>query len=1062
MLFSPHRLKRALSLCLAAFSFAGLAIVAEGASQTVNYDRDIRPIFSDTCFKCHGPDASKRKAKLRLDTKSGAYQEHDGHAAITPGDLSKSEAWRRMNAAGTDDLMPPKDSGLKLSDQQIRLLGQWIKEGAHYAEHWSFVPPVEAPLPTVRNAAWPRNAIDNFILERLESENLLPSPEADKATLIRRVTLDLTGLPPTPAEVSAFIADKNPGAYEKVVERLLNSPHYGERMALDWLDAARFADTHGYHIDSGRDMTHWREWVIDSFNANKPFDRFTVEQIAGDLLPNATTDQKIASGFNRNHMINFEGGAIPEEYHTAYLIDRVNTTSTVWLGLTIGCAQCHDHKFDPITQKDYYRLFAFFNNVPEKGLDGNKGNAEPVLSLPDAAQSATLRKLSDQIATAESKLKEVENSMSAEQTKWEAQLPTAANSEPAGLLLRFALNGTLDGQNAEGAKIEGIFQNTNPPVWTTHSVEKGLELNGQDKSFVLTRSQINFERTNAFSYGGWVKQNNSGAGAILSKMDDANAKRGFDLFVADGKVFFHLIHSWPDHALRVATKSKLPKEEWTHVFATYDGSGKASGVNIYLDGKDSSVETLDDSLNDTVRNDAPFNLGKRSDSSPLNGSLADVRVYGRALEPKEVAALAESPSLKLAQIPQGDRTESQRDELKKYFRDHHYPAFADAKKAIEKARKAKADFEEKIPTTMVMSELDKPRDTFVLMRGQYDKLGEKVTAGVPAALPPLPEGAPANRLGLAEWLVSPRHPLTARVIVNRYWQMYFGTGLVKTAEDFGSQGEWPSHPELLDWLAAEFIKSGWDIKHIQKLIVTSATYCQSSKTTPELEQKDPENRLLARGPRFRLQAEFVRDQALAISGLLNDQIGGKSVSPYQPPGLWEELMSREDGKNWTAQTYTQSHGPDLYRRTMYTFWKRTSPPPTLSTFDAPDRETCTVRRQRTNTPLQALVLMNDPTYIEASRKLAERLMREAKSDRSRLTLAYRLAMSRAPKDAEIKVLLNLYNAQLTAYRADTATAKKLMAVGESKTDDKLDSAELAAWTVVTSTILNLDETVTKG
>jgi hypothetical protein len=1050
----------ALLLFLAAMP--GKGAETKQVAPAVNYDRDIRPIFSDTCFKCHGPDAGKRKAKLRLDTKSGAYAEQDGHAAIAPGDLTKSEAWRRINATGTDDLMPPADSGMKLSPQQIKLFGEWIKQGANYAPHWSFVPPVAPTMPSVRKAAWTRNAIDYFILARLESEQIVPAAEADKTALIRRVTLDLTGLPPTPAEVKAFLGDKSPAAYEKVVDRLLRSPHYGERLAVDWLDAARFADTHGYHIDSGRDMTRWREWVIDSFNRNKPFDQFTIEQLAGDLLPDATVDQKIASGFNRNHMINFEGGAIPEEYHTAYLVDRVNTTTTVWLGLTVACAECHDHKYDPITQKDYYRLFAFFNNVPEKGLDGNKGNAEPVLELPKAGQAVALAKFKADVAAAEAKQNAVEDSLAAEQTKWESQLLPATQGEPSGMLLRFSLNGTLDGEDATHGKVAGVFQSPDSPVWTPRELEKGLKLDGGDKSFVTARSPVDFERTDAFSYGCWVKQNNRGLGALLAKMDDAQAKRGFDLFVADGKLFFHLIHSWPDHALRVVSKAKLPKDEWVHVFATYDGSSKPAGVKLYVDGKEVSVEVSDDTLNDTIRNDALFNLGKRSDSSPLKGSLADVRVYGRVLKPEEVAALAEAPNIALALIPQAQRNPDQREAARKYFRDHHYPAWAEAKKAVEQTRKAKEEFEETIPTTMVMSEMEKPRDTFVLMRGQYDKPGDKVTAGVPAALPPLPEGAPSNRLGLAEWLVSPKQPLTARVIVNRYWQMYFGTGLVKTAEDFGSQGEWPSHPELLDWLAAEFIKSGWDIKHMQKLIVMSATYRQASTVTPELEQKDPENRLLARGPRLRLQAEFIRDQALAISGLLNDEIGGKSVLPYQPAGLWEELMSRDDGKNWTAQTYVQSHGPDLYRRTMYTFWKRTSPPPTLATFDAPDRETCTVRRQRTNTPLQALVLMNDPTYIEASRKLAERLMKETKSEKDRITLAYRLAMARAPKPAEMKVLLKLYETQLTAYRADGPAAKKLLGVGESGLNETLDSAELAAWTIVASTILNLDETVTKG
>ena len=824
------------------------ALAKEPVAPSVDFNRDIRPVFSETCFKCHGPDANKRKAKLRLDTREGAFTEREGVSPVVPGDLAKSDAWRRINAADTDDLMPPEKSGMKLTAPQIKLIGDWIKQGAHYKDHWSLIAPVSSPLPKVKRTSWPKNEIDRFILARLEQEKLQPSPQADKATLLRRVTLDLTGLPPTPDEVDSFLADKSPRAYEQVVDRLLQSPHYGERMALDWLDAARFADTHGYHIDSGRDMTRWRKWVIDSFNQNKPFDQFTIEQLAGDLLPKPTDEQKIASGFNRNHMINFEGGAVAEEYHHAYLVDRVNTTATVWLGLTVACAQCHDHKYDPISQKEYYQFYAFFHNVPENGLDGNFGNAKPVLQFPTAEEAAAKARLQSEIAGGEAKVKQLEADLAGAQAAWEKAL---------------------------------------------------------------------------------------------------------------------------------------------------------------------------------------------------------------------AATTADATNLALVSIPVEQRTAQQSEALKKYFQEHHYPPLAEARKSLESAKKALEKLEKEIPSAMVMSEMEKPRDTFVMVRGQYDKPGERVTANVPASLPPLPAGSPTNRLGLAQWLVSSSHPLTARVIMNRYWQMYFGTGLVKTAEDFGSQGEWPSHPELLDWLATDFIHSGWDIKRMQKQIVMSATYAESSATTPELTAKDPENRLLARGPRFRLPAEFIRDQALAVSGLLNQEIGGKSVSPYQPAGIWEELASREDGKNWSAQTYTQSHGPDLYRRTMYTFWKRTAPPPTLSTFDAPDRESCTVRRARTDTPLQALVLLNDPTYIEASRKLGERLMSEANSDNDRIALVFRLAIARAPKAPETKVLLKLHNEQLAAYRSDPSAALKLLGVGESPRNEKLDPAELAAWTMVASTVLNLDETITK-
>jgi hypothetical protein len=772
-------------------------------------------------------------------------------------------------------------------------------------------------------------------------------------------------------------------------------------------------------------------------------------------------DQKIASGFNRNNMINFEGGAIPEEYQTAYIIDRVNTTATVWLGLTVACAQCHDHKYDPVTQKDYYRLYAFFNNIRENGLDGSRGNAVPTLPLPSPEQAARQAKLRDDVAAAEAKVTKIEADIAAAQPLWEKEVASKPAVEPPAPLLRFTLDETLAGRDARGVEVAAKLQTTNAPSFVDGKIGKALALDGSETNFVSTSAVASFERTNSFSYGCWINQ--SGAtGALLAKMDEATALRGFDLFVDDNRLYFHLIHSWPDNALRVATKDKVPRDTWTHVFATYDGSGKASGVKLFVNGKEVAAETKDDNLSASILNNTALNLGRRSATRAYKGALDDVRVYDRVLGADELAALADAPNYAIARVPADKRTAEQKDELQAFFRAKQFPEWRRAKDAAQAARNARDEFNEKIPTTMVMSELDKPRETFVLVRGQYDKHGDPVTAGVPESLPPLPAGAATNRLALAKWLVSPSHPLTARVTVNRYWQAYFGTGIVKTAEDFGAQGEWPSHLELLDWLATEFMQSGWDIRHMQKLMVTSATYCQSSVATPEVEAKDPENRLYARGPRFRLPAEFIRDQALAISGLLNTEIGGHSVSPYQPAGLWEELASREDGKNWTAQTYTQSHGTDLYRRTMYTYWKRTSPPPTLATFDAPDRETCTVRRARTDTPLQALVLLNDPTYVEASRKLAERLLAEAKSDKDRVGLGFRLATARPPKAAETKVLLDLLNQQLALYRAEPAAALKLLKVGESGRDEKTDSAQLAAWTMVASAILNLDETVTKN
>jgi hypothetical protein len=1049
-----------------------LGCVAAGAREPkstsgtkVDFNRDIRPIFSDICFACHGPDDNKRKANLRLDEMAAAMKPaKSGAIAVVPGNTGKSELIKRITSTDDDERMPPLKTGKKLTPAQIDVMTRWIAQGAEYKSHWAFETPKQPALPAVRQKSWPRNGIDHFILARLEQEGLKPSPEADKTSLIRRATLDLTGLPPTPSEVDAYLADKSEGAYEAVVDRLLESPRYGERMALEWLDAARYADTHGYHIDSARDMTHWRDWVIQVFNRNESFDQFTIEQIAGDLLPKPTLEQKIASGFNRNHMINYEGGAIAEEYLNAYLIDRVNTTATVWLGLTMACAQCHDHKYDPLTMKDYYGFYAFFNNVPENGLDGRSGNAAPLVKVTGPGQKVKLAELTKAVEAAEAVMKSAEAELPAQQQRWEERVvaSTEGASGPPGLLLGCELNGSLGGTNASGGEVKGALAEASEPKWVEGTFGKALQLKGEKENFVRLTPGAELEWTNAFSYGCWVKQSGKGSNALLAKMDDAEGLRGYDLLLGDGKLHLHLIHKWPENALRVVAKTAIPKDTWTHVLATYNGSGKSSGVKLYVNGKDVPFEATHDTLNGSILNTTSLNLGKRSESHPMKGAIADVRIYNRALSAGEVEKLVELPALALAHVPAAERTESQKKQLSAYFREHHAEKWKQAKESAAQAKKARDDFDKSIPSSMVMGELEKPRDTFILVRGQYDKRGDKITAGTPAALPPLPKGAAANRLSLARWLVSPEQPLTARVIVNRYWQMYFGNGIVRTAENFGSQADWPTHPELLDWLATEFMRTGWNVKGMQKLIVMSATYRQSSKVTKSVLERDPENLLLTRGARLRLPAEFIRDQALAVSGLLNPKIGGASVFPYQPPGLWEELMAREDNDNFTAQKYKQSKGADLYRRSMYTFWKRTSPPSTLGTLDAPDRQTCVVRRQRTNTPLQALLLMNDPTFVEAARKLAERMMTEAKEDKQRVSLAYRLAMARAPKPGEVDVLLKLYREQLAMYRQDKESGSKLLRTGESASDTSLDPAELAAWTIVANAILNLDETITKG
>lgn len=1035
-----QRLSTARRIVLASVLFASVAhpgFAAPPAAPVIDFDRQVRPILSNNCFKCHGPDEEVREAGLRLDRRPEALEPADsGKPAIIPGKPDESTLVKRISSRDRKFVMPPPKTNKTLSETEKSVLREWVAQGARYQTHWAFNAPKRPIAPRVKDEAWPRNLIDRFILSRLEAEGLRPSPEADRATLIRRLTLDLTGLPPTPVEVDAFLNDQNADAYDRVVNRLLGSPHYGERMALDWLDASRFADTHGFHIDSARDMTRWREWVIDAFNRDVPFDQFTVEQLAGDLLPGATLSQKVASGFNRNHMITYEGGAIPEEYLTAYIVDRVNTTGTVWLGLTVGCTQCHDHKFDPMTQKEFYQLYAFFNNVPEQGLDGRNGNASPAIAAPSREQQKELERLAAAIAQLEQTLNGSLPVADRAQVEWEKRSrdetpvvwtlldPSAMRSKGTVTLSKLPDKSIVAGGTNPSTETYVVTANALPGKITGLRLEifpdDRLPANGPGRShngnFVLTDVRVEV----------------SGKAAKLRSASADFAQTDFPVGLAI---------------------DDQPSTGW----AIHPQTGKLHTATFELE---TPVESAED--------------------ASVTVALAFQSPYAQHQFGKFRLAITGSPQpLKTDKLPanistilaadQAKRTDSQRAELRSYFRNEVSSETRALKQRVASLRKDEAEARKRIPTAMVMEEMPKPRDTFMLVRGQYDRRGDKVTAGVPAFLPPLPVGIPANRLGLAKWLVDPGHPLVSRVTVNRYWQSIFGTGIVKTAEDFGSQGEQPSHPELLDWLAVEFMsatpgqKPAWDVKALVRLLVTSATYRQASAVTPVVLAKDPDNRLLARAPRVRLQAEFIRDQALAISGLLDGRIGGTSVSPYQPPGLWEELMSRADGANFTAQTYVQSHGRDLYRRTMYTFWKRSSPPPSLITFDAPDRETCTVRRGRTNTPLQALVLLNDPTYVEASRKLAERIITEGgASPEDRIAFAFRLATARSPRADEVRILKRLLEGELAVYRKDRGAASKLLSVGEAPHDPKLDVAELAAWSTVAGVILNLDETVTKG
>jgi hypothetical protein len=1028
-------------------------VVAETPTvPAVQYNRDVRPILADKCFHCHGPDAAARQADLRLDERAAATMNRDGHSAVVPGEAARSELTRRIISTDDDERMPPADSGITLTLEEIDILRRWIQSGAEYQSHWSFITPERPRLPAVANSTWAENSIDHFVLAKLERHGLKPSAAADVTTLIRRISLDLTGLPPTIEEVDAFeqASKRNADvALTSLINRMLQSPRYGEHMAVGWLDAARYADTNGYFTDNDRTMWPWRDWVINAFNKNMSFEQFTIEQLAGDLLPKSTTDQKIATGFNRNHMVNNETGIIEEEFRVEYVVDRADTTATIWMGLTVGCARCHDHKYDPISQKDFYRFFAFFNNVPERGLSGSGGNSTPTLKIPAEALQELLDQTRRKVALAEQEVAAVQHQLDAAQATWEM---TAVDGLPKLASTGLIAHHTLDGKQPAGT--------------TTGSVTVADGLLGNAAMFngdgcISNTDTIDFDRDDAFSLGLWVKPES--AGCVVSKMDDANEMRGFDITLRKGKAIVNLVHGWNRNAIRVSTRSTLPTRQWQHLMMTYDGSGAAAGVNIYLDGQPRSVEVVNDNLTDTIRNSEPLRIGRRQASASLKGMVDDVRIYNRRLTADEVSQLASSQLIRgVLSKPLKQRSESLKQKLRAWFIAHRAdPQISAVTAKLERLRSEANTLTKNIPTTMVMQDSEKPRPAFVLVRGEYDQPGDEVTSGF-LTFPSGDESSGSesppstNRLDLARWLVDPAHPLTARVTVNRLWQQLFGVGIVKTVDDFGTQGEWPSHPELLDWLAVELMESGWNLQHILRLIVSSATYRQTSNASPESYARDPENRLLARGPRFRMRAEMLRDNALAISGLLVEKIGGPSVKPYQPPGLWKAVTYDGDSE------YVQDKGDALYRRSLYTFWKRQSPPPNLLVFDAPTRETCTAQRSKTNTPLQALALMNDPTFVESSRNLAERMMSLPNAEEpAHIELAFRSATARKPTTDEVRILLGLFDAQKAEYSKMSEAAERLLAIGDSKRNESLDSATLAAWTTVASTILTLDETITK-
>lgn len=1033
-----------------------------GEEKLVGYRHDILPILSDRCFKCHGPDSASRQAGLRLDRFEDATAAlNSGAKAIVPGDLSHSAIIDRIMSTDADTTMPPPDSGKVLSAAEKELLRKWIEQGAKYEKHWAFVAPVRPEVPSVKRSAAVANPIDNFVIAKLEAEGLEPTTAASKERLIRRLYFDFIGLPPTIPEIDAFLADKSPNAYQRVVDKLLKSPHYGECMAADWLDGSRFADSNGYQNDFARFMSPWRDWVIVAFNKHMRYDEFVTEQIAGDLLPNPTLDQRIATGFNRNHRSVTEAGSIEDEWFVENVVDRVETMGTVMMGLTVGCARCHDHKFDPLSQREFYQLFAFFASVNEKGVyTETRGNVPPLLKVPTPENAKKLAELDQKIAEIDKQVADQTANIAKERQSWLKDLANANERDDVVPVVKFPLRGDATARVAVTNASLAADKSSVAPKWTSDLFGEVASFNGQQH---LDYPGLDFPIDDRpFSWSVWVKPDNYGA--ILSKMDTAQAFRGCDLFLfRDQKVGMHLISKWPENALKVMTSKPLPKGEWSHVVASYDGSSKLAGVTLYVNGEKQELIAEVDKLQGSIATKQPFRVGQRSTDSPLHGSVADVRLFQHVLTAAEAQQVLQSS---LRQSLKGVTPDTLAEPLREQFDRLMLAAsgrpFAkrlrESQQALQTARDEKANYEATIPTAMVLEERNEPRQVFVLKRGRYDlpDQEQRVQPNMPGVLPPLPAGAPHNRLGLAKWLVDPANPLVARVVVNRLWQHHFGLGLVKSSDNFGVQSEPSSHPELLDWLATELIRSGWDLQHIQRLIVSSNTYKQKSEAPPEQYLRDPDNRLLARGPRYRLPAEALRDNALAISGLLVDKIGGPSVMPYQPAGLWEELAGG------AHDDYTQGKGDDLYRRSLYTYRKRTVPHPSMATFDAPSWEICQVKRAKTNTPLQSLALLNDVTYMEAARKFAERMLTEGGGlPDARLTYGFRLATSRQPTEAELATLRTSLQRYTERFRQSPASAEQFVGQGESPRNRSLDVVDLAAHTAVASVLINMDESISK-
>ena len=1033
----------------------------------LHYNADIRPILAENCFACHGSDSASRKAGLRLDRRADALAARDGDpAAIVPGNPSASELLKRIALPDSDPMrMPPATGHKSLTLAQRQTLTRWISEGAVYEPHWAYIAPRRPALPAVKNKTWAKTPIDRFVLARLEANGLSPAAPADRRTLARRVSLDLTGLPPTPADVERFVADKSPNAYEKLVDGYLQSPHWGEHRGRYWLDAARYADTHGIHFDNYREMWSYRDWVINAFNHNMRFDQFTLEQLAGDLLPNPSLDQLVATGFNRCNPTTNEGGSINDEVLVMYDRDRTETTSQVFLATTTGCAVCHDHKFDPISQKDFYALAAFFNNTAQAAMDGNVKDTMPTMSVPAPADRARFEALKGEITSARQAVAARETTARVDFDRWlatpRAPQTTLAAVPDKGLRFHAALNegaGSLVTATENDEPL--ILEAAAAPDWTAGAVgAKGFTRRAG--ATLSANATGDYDKDAHFSYGAWVKiPKGNPSAAVMARMDNENGYQGWDLWMEGNRPAVHIISKWPDNAMKVICRDEIAPDQWHHVFVAYDGSGKPGGIHVYIDGTPRLTTVDRNSLKGTIRNSVPFTVGQRhTNAGADNVSIQDVRVYDRTLAPAEVDAIARGTRANyLLTLPVASLSPADRDALFRAWlptADTLYPTLT--------ARVAALDSEnESIRARGTVAHVwqEKPGEAManVLYRGEYDKKRDAVRADVPAALAPLPAGLPRNRLGLARWLLLPQNPLTARVTVNRFWQEVWGAGLVRTAGDFGVMGELPTNPALLDYLAVDFRESGWDVKRFFKQMVMSAAYQQAATATPLKRSKDPLNKLCSRGPRFRMDAEMIRDYALETSGLLVDKIGGPSVRPYQPDGIWEAVAI--SGSN--TRFYKADTGEALYRRSLYTFWKRSAPPASLDVFNAPSRETCTVRRERTDTPLQALVTLNDTQYVEAARHLAQRALLEGgATTQSRTDWLARRLLLRPLRPAEQSIIARNIGDLETFYAANSKDAAELLKVGESKADPALPAPRLAAWTMLVNQLLNLDEVLNK-